>query len=473
MAKRKLKKKIFKKIIVFILIITITTSLMYIENKYNILFPKVDNPIKENNNKTEDKIEEIKNPSKNILTEDNIKNKEPLSLETPSGAVLVGIISKDSDGWYFMPEQPLNLTLTYYVEYPEQFDNVTKLRMLDDSEDNFSKALYANELVTVTGEILNPRSAGILYLYPYDIKTGKQVNISYADKNIKAPENEFGTMDESLLPSKMQSKIVNNEYKYNFYMVSKETLYNFDNDFINFYLEFVDAFLNYETSIPCPKKNYAEYVVSILDYEFPVFFADGEYNFTSIYDPNTKTMNWAYTSKNKTEHDKLIKEFENSANSLLKGVNKDQSENLKAQTIYHNLTPIITYDYEGLETGKSLESYYVYTKHSGVCHSFAIAYSQLLTQVGIESTIANGMPETSLIGHCWTTMKIDGTYYFTDPTYEISYKNGTAYAFYGMSLKERMNTNEYNESNITIGKYRSKKLKEYGDFSKNLQIVNN
>lgn len=148
-------------------------------------------------------------------------------------------------------------------------------------------------------------------------------------------------------------------------------------------------------------------------------------------------MDWSYTTKNKTEHDKLIKEFENSANKLFKGAKESQSESLKAQTIYHNLTPIISYDYKGLESGNATESYYVYTKHSGICHSFAFTYNQLLTQVGIESTIAVGMPETSRIGHSWTVMKIDGIYYSSDSTYEIEYKNGTAYAFYGMGMEER------------------------------------
>lgn len=471
MAKRKIKKNVIK---IFIIIILILIGVTLVENKYHI-FSQNDNDFNKentnNNNSIEEKIENIKNPAKNVLSEDDIKNKEELSIQTPSGAVLVGTINKDDTGWYFMPEQPLNITLTYYLDHPEKFDKVVKLRMLDDSEDNFNKSLYANELVTITGEILNPRSAGILYFYPYDIRTGKQVNVSYADENIKAPDNQFGTMDKSLLPNKMQSKIVNGEYKYNFYMLSEETLNNFDNDFIDFYLEFVDGFLNYETSIPCPKKYYADYIFSILDYEFPLFYADGKYDYISSYNKDNKTIEWSYTTKNKTEHDKLIKEFEDSANELLKGVKDNQSESLKAQIIYHNLTPIISYDYKGLESGNATESYYVYTKHSGVCHSFAFTYSQLLTQVGIESTIATGMPETSKIGHSWTVMKIDGVYYFSDPTYEIWYKNGDAYAFYGMGMEERKSTNEYNESNITIGKYQTKLVKDYGKFEKNLKVL--
>ena len=94
-----------------------------------------------------------------------------------------------------------------------------------------------------------------------------------------------------------------------------------------------------------------------------------------------------------------------------------------------------------------------------------------MTQVGIESTLALGHPNNYSIGHAWSVIKIDGTYYFADPTYELGYKNGTAYKFYGMGIKERESTNEYYEDNIVIGMYDSKPMKNYGNFDKNLPIL--
>lgn len=114
--------------------------------------------------------------------------------------------------------------------------------------------------------------------------------------------------------------------------------------------------------------------------------------------------------------------------------------------------------------------YYVYLNRSGICRSFAYTYNQLLTQVGIESTIAIGQAKNASIGHVWSVIKIDGTYYFADPTYELSYKNGTVYMFYGMGIKLRESTNEFYEDNITIGMYESKPMKEYGSFDKNLNV---
>lgn len=459
-----------KRVIFLIIIFMLIVGFIFINNKTDF-GSKIKDEVEKEKTSDNKNNEEVKNPSKEVLKEEDVKSKTSLDIETPSGAVLIGSIKRDKEGWYFMPIQPLNITLTYYVDHEEKFENIIKLRMLDDEEDNFQKSVYNNEIVTVYGEILNPRSLGVLYLYPYNIKSGKQVETSYAEPSITAPSNDFGKMDESLLPSKMNSKIINDEYKYNFYMVSKETLYRFDNDFINFYLEFVDAFLNYKTSIKCPNKSYADYIFSILDYQFPVFYADGVYDFSNVYNKNNKTINWSYTSNSKKEHDELINNFLAEANKLLEGVNVEQSDNKKAQIIYHNLSKVITYNYEALDNFKNTESYYVYTKHTGICHSFAYAYNQLLTQVGIESTLALGYPNNYSIGHAWSVIKIDGTYYFADPTYELGYKNGTAYKFYGMGIKERESTNEYYEDDIVIGMYDSKPMKNYGNFDKNLPIL--
>lgn len=469
MRKRKLKRKIKRKII-FLVIIILLVGGFFINRKTDFV-SKIKDEVEEEKTSDNKNNEEVKNPSKEVLKEEDVKSKTSLDIKTPSGAVLIGSIKRDSEGWYFMPIQPLNITLTYYVEHEEKFENIIKLRMLDDEEDNFQKSVYNNEIVTVYGEILNPRSLGVLYLYPYNIKSGKQVETSYAEPSITAPSNDFGKMDESLLPSKMNSKIVNGEYKYNFYMVSKETLYRFDNDFIDFYLEFVDAFLNYKTSIKCPNKSYADYIFSILDYQFPVFYADGVYDFSKVYDKDSKTINWSYTSNSKKEHDKLISNFEKEANKFLNGVTENLSDSKKAQIIYHNLSKAISYNYNSLNDFKNTESYYVYVNHSGICHSFAYTYNQLLTQVGIESTIAIGQAKGASIGHAWSVIKIDGTYYFADPTYEIFYKNGAFYKYFGMGIKERESTNEYYEDNIVIGMYDSKPMKNYGNFDKNLPIL--
>ena len=395
-----------------------------------------------------------------VIKKNNKKNNESeleaLSLKTSGGVVLVGIIKKDENDWYFLPEQPLNLTLNH-----EEFNQVTKIKI----DGNLNKTLYADEYVTISGEIVKQDSN--LSLFLYNIKPGKQVRISYDEPNIKALEGNFQETNKNDVPAKMQSFIENGEYKYNFYMLSEESINFFDNDFIEFYLDFVEAFLNYKTSVKCPERSYANYLFNILDYEFPLFFADGTYDYANNYDAKNNLVSWNYTTKNKEEHDYLIENFEVTADNLLKGVKEDQSQNLKARIIYQNLISKVKYDYIGVKNKGRLESYYVYTEQKGTYHSLALTYTQLLTQVGIDSTIAVATNKNNL-SHAWVAMKIDDTYYFSDPTYEIL--KGSS--FYGINLLQRENNGEYNKDDILIGKYVLKPLNEYGEFKKSLEIIN-
>ena len=147
------KKRIKRKAIYLIIILLLIVSCLLLNKKYNFV-----SKIKDEVNDIKESLDKIKNPAKEILNEEDVKSRQSLDLETTSGVVLVGSIKKDSEGWYFLSEVPLNITLTYYVDYPEEFNNVIKLRMLDENEDNFNKTIYNNEIVMVYGEVLNPRS---------------------------------------------------------------------------------------------------------------------------------------------------------------------------------------------------------------------------------------------------------------------------------------------------------------------------
>ena len=108
----------------------------------------------------------------------------PVDIETSGTAIVIGIIGRDDDGWFFTPEQTVNLRLTYYGEdNAEVFDGVTKFRMLGTDGDGIRKVEYEGMTVTVSGLITNPRSAGILYLIPYKVEFGRT-----ADGSCAAPD---------------------------------------------------------------------------------------------------------------------------------------------------------------------------------------------------------------------------------------------------------------------------------------------
>lgn len=395
--------------------------------------------------------------------------KQTLQIETPAGAALVGVIKLDDDGWYFEPEHPLAIRLTESEERILDFEAGTRIGVHNDMMD---LTQYRGETVTIFGMLQDYRGAGLLYVYPCSIDHGKTVAQSMAVPELDYPEvgGNPGTYDPSIpLPTKMQPTVENGRYVYNRYILSQNTLEYMGNDFAEFYMDFVDAWYGYKTSCPCPEKFYAEMLFNVMYYEFPLFTADGELDMLNCYDAATGTVHWSYTSKDKAAHEKLIREFETEMNGFLSAADPADSAQQKLQDIYHGFCPKMTYDYDALESFVNTQPYFAYSRHRGVCVTFAGALSQIFNQAGVECTVAVGSTET--IGHAWNMVTIDGKNYFCDATYELSFKNGTAYAYYGMTEAQRMADGSILPGTIRVGGMNSKAL-EQGDISETgLQIL--
>ena len=72
-----------------------------------------------------------------------------------------------------------------------------------------------------------------------------------------------------------------------------------------------------------------------------------------------------------------------------------------------------------------------------VCVTFANVYNQLLTQVGIKTTIATCEYDATM-GHVWSVVTLNGQDYFCDPTFELSYDRGSGYIYFGMNYADRI-----------------------------------
>ena len=396
---------------------------------------------------------------------------ETLVLETPAGVVLVGKIKKDKDGWYFEPEQPLTVKLTCYLDRTLSYESLKRIDMFENSDDGTNKELYRDDTVTITGMLQNYRNIDNLYLYPCKIERGKTVKTGYAMPELEYPAEEPASYDPSVpLPDEMQPISKNGYYEYNPYILTVNTLENMGNDFTVFYKGFVDAWLSYETSCPCTDKNFAEMFSSVMFYEFPLFSADGEFDLQNGYDEQTQTLTWSYKSKNKAEHDKLISDFTAAANSFLKKVKSSDSEQLRAEAVYHAFCTSMTYDYEIMASRERIDAYYAYTLKRGICVTFACAMSQLFAQVGVKSTVVSGDTANGG-GHVWNLVTIGGKNYFCDSTYELSVDSGKTFAYFGMTMKDRLNDGSgFSEKNIVIGALNIKTASEVTLSEQSLQI---
>lgn len=366
-------------------------------------------------------------------------NPIPVDIETIGGVVIVGKIGFDEKGWHIIPEQPLNITYTYFLDNPSVFPAQTRISMLEPKDDGVDKAVYLGQTVTVAGTFRFIRNDfETVYLIPYTITMGKIADGSYGDSNLKAPEGPVDLYDRSKpLPKYMETYILDGKYIYNAFMLSEESLQLMGNDFATFYCDFVDAILSYRSEVDCPKKEYAEMLSTVIYYDFPIFDACAKpFEFFKHYDRETQKISIEY-KYSKDEHQKLLDRFLKAADELLATITPTMTDVEKAKNIYHELCSRMVYDNSAMEDFERKNSYYAYLHNSGVCVTFANVYNQLLTQVGIKTTIATCEYDATM-GHAWSVVTLNGQDYFCDPTFELSYDRGSGYIYFGMNYADRI-----------------------------------
>ena len=396
------------------------------------------------------------NPTENTTqpaeTEPNIPQ-TAVDISTIGGVVIVGKIGVDEQGWYIQPEQPLNITYEYFLDNPSVFPEQVRISMFDPKDDGVEKALYIGQTVTASGTFCFYRDDfETLYFSPFTIILGKNATQSYSAPELKVQDEPENLYDPSWpLPKYMDPMVYDGQYVYNAFMLSEESIEFMGNDFATFYVGFVDAFLNYNSEFPCDDKRHAEMLSTIIYYEFPLYNACAEpFEFFKHYDPEKGTVSIEYKYDAQT-HQSMVSQFMEVADAFLAGTSPDRSDLENAKSIYNALCTRMTYDYSALTEFERKESYYAYFNNSGVCITFANVYNQLLTQVGIKTTLAHcDIPDT--IGHSWSIITLDNEQYFCDPTYELSYDKGTGYIFFGMNYADRT-ADGFGAQGIRYGRY--------------------
>ena len=377
----------------------------------------------------------------------------PVDIETIGGVVIVGTIGFDEKGWHIIPEQPLNITYTYFLDKPSVFPAQTRISMLHPKDDGIDKAVYLGQTVTVTGTFSFVRDDfETVYLVPYTINIGKIVEGSYGDSELKAPDGPVDLYDRTKpLPKYMETLIQDGKYIYNAFMLSEESLQLMGNDFAIFYCDFVDAILSYRSEVACPKKVYAEMLGAVIYYDFPIFDACAKpFEFFKHYNQETQMISIEY-KYSEDEHRKLLDRFLKAADEMLATVTPDMTDIEKAKNIYHELCTRMVYDDSALKDLERKACYFAYLHNSGVCVTFANVYNQLLTQVGIKTTLATCEYDETM-GHVWSVVTLDGKDYFCDPTFELSYNQGNGYIYFGINYVDRTKDG-LGKNGIRAGKY--------------------
>ncbi|NLL80232.1 MAG: hypothetical protein GX234_10715 [Clostridiales bacterium] len=153
------------------------------------------------------------------------------------------------------------------------------------------------------------------------------------------------------------------------------------------------------------------------------FYADG-YTYTRYTEGNADgrlirvTFSGRYTMSpaKKAKCEEKIKEY---TDVVLSGIPKEASEYEKVKYIYEYI--ILHTDYK-LHAKEDQNICSVFLYGESVCQGYAKAMQYLLEQAGIQATLVSGVVEKGE-GHAWNLVRIDGDYYYVDPTWgDASYE---------------------------------------------------
>ncbi len=287
-------------------------------------------------------------------------------------------------------------------------------------------------------------------------------------------EKESRPAASSETPSETESKpVYTPTLDYHYLPDSALDLYSnadFSSDDISLYHKIVDAYLNFETSVPFDTAKHNPHgLLYLLRFHCPVFFAD-TYIDVDYADYSTNRINITYTSETAYEHGQVIKKFEDACKAFIGDLGSNDTETERALICYHRLVKALQYDYRLADASSEVfslyapdnlrynETYVALTEHTGVCSAFAVAYNFLLSQLDIDAYTVYAEHKSEDIGHSWSMLKLNDKWFFADPTWDVTEGDSSIIYFGTQSLERVTNgylTDTYRISNLPALNYSS------------------
>lgn len=386
-------------------------------------------------------------------TEAATANGGDISIFDGRGVVLVGGLTKNKSNTDARGE--------FFLELPSPLElggvSISRLTLSTADADGLPKYEYICSVVTIVGRI--SVTAGAVTLDCEAIYYGERTKTP-GFYELEIPK--YDTPEGGVLPTDIAERIApavsGGAYIYSPYRLSDAAAALGGAELCRVYIDFIDAYLNYQTTVACPSAFCAYYLPQLLEREFPLFGAEVEFDLLTAYDAATGSFNWSYNTSSRAEHDALIDGFTDAANAYLAGAGASLDEESRARVVYHNLTAVCKYDYGMYDdnyTPRYIPSYSAYAAgHLGICATFARACVQMMTQAGLDAEFCCCDMRGEVTGHAWVQLTIGGVASFCDPTYELSSSGGLGYIHFGMDYRRRLATDfRIIAATITVGSY--------------------
>ena len=220
------------------------------------------------------------------------------------------------------------------------------------------------------------------------------------------------------------------------------------------YHEMVSAILNREAGFACSMKYY-EQLYPIISTCFPCAERIVSFGFLDVEDESVDftdqqgTVSLEYLISEE-EQNSILKEFGARVEDLIcSSVCTGDSDTVSAIAVYNRFCQNLIYDYDAAEEDSQddVSPYRAIMESSGICQSFAPAYAHLCVQLQIPACSTGGLNADNTQSHEWTQLKLDGIYYYADPTWQTD----GGLNWFGFTSEYRETHDDYPASMQNIG----------------------
>lgn len=203
----------------------------------------------------------------------------------------------------------------------------------------------------------------------------------------------------------------------------------------------VDAFLAHEETVTLDLSGLPNGYPDMLGYAAsimcPLFSAFEIYNSNTDLDESTGVLTFRYAA-DKDKINDCRELLETRVQQMMGELRSSDTQTMRALLLYNGLTHGSYYDYdlpsdvEFDDTDYLLRtsSYSALVQGSGICSSYAQSLAFLFAQAGIDAGTVDSFEG---MAHTWVLAKLDGKYYYFDPTWDA----GGSLLYFGMTAADR------------------------------------